>query len=79
MLERHALFHEELADTRDTPLDGVLAERLVDNIRIARHHVGAQVRPVPVTPHLDVEDEADRDFLAVGPRFDVNRFSRQPG
>lgn len=57
-------------DARDAPVDGVLPERLVNDVRRAPIHVGSEVRPVIVRPNLDIEHEADRDFRAVRP-FDV--------
>ncbi len=75
--QRHPFFIEEPANPRDTPFYGVLTKALIDNIRISRSHIRPKIRAVSETPHLDIEDEADRDLFPARPRFYMNRFSRR--
>ena len=73
----HPFFIEKPANPRDTPFYRVLAKGLVDNIRISRSHIRPKIRAVSKTPHLDIEDEADRDLFPARPRFYMNGFSRR--
>ena len=75
----HVLVMEDPADTRNPPVDGVLAEGFIDDIGIAPAHIRAEVRTLAMAPDLDIENEADRDLLAAGPGLDVNGRARQAG
>src|SRR5437773_7238004 len=62
----------------NAPIDGVLTEGFVDNIGIPARRIRPEIRTLPIAPDLDVEDETDGDFLAVGPRPDMDGLARQP-
>jgi hypothetical protein len=71
-----ALLPEDPANPRNTPIYGVLTKRLVDNIRVSRRRIRSKVRAVSKTPHFDIKNEADRDFLFPRPCSYMNGFSR---
>src|SRR6266478_9373887 len=75
----HSLLIEKPANPGNTPIYRVSTKRLVNNIRIARNHIRPKIRAVSITPHLNIENEADRDLFPPWPRFYVNGFSRQSG
>ena len=79
MRERNIQFLEQPADARDAPVDGVLTERLVHEVRIAGHHVRAEDRALAEAELLDEQGEADRDLLAAGPGGDMDRLAREAG
>ena len=58
---------EEPANPRNPPMYRVLTKGLIDNVRISRSRIRSKVRAVPKTPHFNIENEADRDLLSLGP------------
>ena len=63
----------------NAPVDAVLPEGLVDEIRIAAHHVRPVDRALAEAELLDEEGKADGDLLAARPRRDVDRLAREAG
>ena len=58
--ERHVELLEQAADAGNAPVDAVLPERLVHEVRITGHHVGAVDRALAEAELLDEQAEADR-------------------
>ena len=77
--ERNIQFLEQPADARDAPVDRVLTESLVHEVRVAGHHVRAEDRALAEAELLDEQREADRDLLAAGPGGDMDRVAREAG
>ena len=77
--ERDVQLLEQPADAGNAPVDAVLPEGLVDEIRIAAHHVRPVDRALAEAELLDEEGKADGNLLAARPRRDVDRLTREAG
>lgn len=77
--ERNVQLLEQSADARNTPVDPVLAEGLIHQIRVAGRQVRAKDRALAEAELLDKQDEAEGDFFAGGPGNNVDRVARKPG
>src|SRR5712672_1100321 len=60
--ERNIQFLEQPADARDAPVDRVLTEGLIHEIRVAGRQVRAENRTLAEAELLDEQREADRDL-----------------
>ena len=76
--ERNVQFLEYAADAREAPVDPVLAEGLIHQVRIAVRQVRPKNRPLAETELLDKQGEADGDLFAPGPGGDVDRLTTGP-
>ena len=77
MLERNIQFLEQPADARDAPVDRVLTESLVHEVRVAGRQVRAEDRALAEAELLDEKRKADRDFSAGRPSGDMDRVARR--
>src|SRR5260370_17572349 len=76
--ERNIQFLEQPRDARDAPVDRVLTESLVDEVRVAGRHVRAEDRALAEAELLYEQREADRDLSAASPGADIDRLARKP-
>ena len=77
--ERNVQLLEHAADARDAPVDPVLAEGLVHEVRIAVRQIRPENRTLAETELLDEQGEADGDLFAPGPGGDMDRVTTEPG
>ena len=77
--ERNVQFLEQPADARDAPVDRVLAEGFVHEVRVAGRQVRPEDRTLAEAELLDEQGEADGDLFAAGPGGDMDRVARESG
>ncbi len=70
--ERNLQLLEQPADARDAPVDPVLTERLVHEVRIAGREVRAEHRALAEAELLDEQSEADCDLSTGRPGGDMD-------